>query len=56
MGVMTIRRNIAAIKQATASVELSRSAKEQAEAAILASLKLLRHRAYPDDRLEKREP
>jgi hypothetical protein len=45
-----MRRSAAAIMQSARSIELGRMAKEQTEAAILASLKLLRRPVYPDDR------
>ncbi len=52
---MSMRCSVAAIVLSASSVELSRIAQEQTEAAIRASLKLLRKPIYPDDRRSGRE-
>ena len=52
---MSMYKSVTAIVQSTRSIELSRTAREQTERAILASLKLLRQPVFPDDRGATRE-
>jgi len=52
---MSMRRSIAAIARSARTVELTRTAQEQTEAAIRASLKLLREPVYPGDSPPRRE-
>ena len=52
---MGVRHSVQAISKAAQSVELSRLAREQTEAAILASLRLLRQPVYPERRGPGRE-
>ena len=52
---MSMRESVAAITNAARSVELSRTAREQTEEAILVSQKLLKQPVYPDDRVSPPE-